>query len=349
MKEWSSLRIAMVFAGCFLGAGYVSGQEIRQYFAAYGKSGISGIIMAVILLTVLGIITMLAAKRCSIIEMDRLMVPWKIPPIRAFCAVETSLLLFVNIALMLAGCGALLNQLFGIPTALGTLAMCILSVLVAALGLRGIAGVYSALTPLVVLMTVDIAIAAISKYGFGTIVPSETQNAMLPFWWIGSLLFVSYNMFGAVPVYAPVGIQVKEEKTVYRGVILGGVALLIIALGSFTAMFTYPSCTKEELPMVALATSLHPLLGYAYGLLLLLAMFGVSISSIVALQLYGEERIPKLHKHKKAVICGIAVLAFGASFVGFSGLIGKVFPIFGYGGLLFLCGLVVRFLHTKKK
>ncbi len=348
MKQWSSLRIAVVFAGCFLGAGYVSGQEIWQFFASYGLGGIPGIFLAVLLMTVLGIIIMLCAKRCKIVEMDRLMIPWKIPALRTFCVAETSVLLFVNIALMVAGCGALLHQLFDIPTALGTLAMCILSVLVASLGLRGIANVYSALTPLIVLITLCVVFAALSRYGFGTVVPSEVKNPMMPFWWIGSLLFMSYNVFGAVPVFAPVGIEVQEEKKVRRGVICGGIALLVIALGSFTAMFTYLPCTKEELPMVALATKLHPMLGYVYGLLLLLAMFGVSISSIVALQIYGEERIPKLRKHKTAVLISIAVLAFCGSFVGFSGILGKVFPIFGYGGLFFLCGLVVRFVHSKK-
>ena len=32
MKRISLLRLGVVFAGCFLGAGYVSGQELWQFF-----------------------------------------------------------------------------------------------------------------------------------------------------------------------------------------------------------------------------------------------------------------------------------------------------------------------------
>ena len=35
-QKIGTLRLALTFAGCFLGAGYVSGQELWQYFGAFG-------------------------------------------------------------------------------------------------------------------------------------------------------------------------------------------------------------------------------------------------------------------------------------------------------------------------
>ena len=37
-QKIGTLRLALTFAGCFLGAGYVSGQELWQYFGAFGAS-----------------------------------------------------------------------------------------------------------------------------------------------------------------------------------------------------------------------------------------------------------------------------------------------------------------------
>ena len=34
MKPLNPLRLGMTFAGCFLGAGYVSGQELLQFLAS---------------------------------------------------------------------------------------------------------------------------------------------------------------------------------------------------------------------------------------------------------------------------------------------------------------------------
>ena len=36
MKKIGSLKLGLSFAGCFLGAGYVSGQELWQFFGSFG-------------------------------------------------------------------------------------------------------------------------------------------------------------------------------------------------------------------------------------------------------------------------------------------------------------------------
>ena len=44
-QKIGTLRLALTFAGCFLGAGYVSGQELWQYFGAFGARGLLGVVM----------------------------------------------------------------------------------------------------------------------------------------------------------------------------------------------------------------------------------------------------------------------------------------------------------------
>ena len=53
MKQIGGVRLALSLIGCFLGAGFVSGQEIWQYFAHYGRQGILGLAVAMTLLAVL--------------------------------------------------------------------------------------------------------------------------------------------------------------------------------------------------------------------------------------------------------------------------------------------------------
>ena len=49
-QKIGTLRLALTFAGCFLGAGYVSGQELWQYFGAFGGMGLPGLAAALALL-----------------------------------------------------------------------------------------------------------------------------------------------------------------------------------------------------------------------------------------------------------------------------------------------------------
>ena len=48
-RKESALRLGFTFAGCYLGAGYVSGQELWQFFGCFGWQGIAGLPPAVAL------------------------------------------------------------------------------------------------------------------------------------------------------------------------------------------------------------------------------------------------------------------------------------------------------------
>ena len=41
-KKLGIMQMALTFAGNFLGAGYVSGRELWQYFGVFGKKGLGG-------------------------------------------------------------------------------------------------------------------------------------------------------------------------------------------------------------------------------------------------------------------------------------------------------------------
>ena len=55
MKELKAIPLAFTYAGCFLGAGYVSGQELWQFFGSFGNWGYVGFVIAIGLFVMLGI------------------------------------------------------------------------------------------------------------------------------------------------------------------------------------------------------------------------------------------------------------------------------------------------------
>ena len=42
MKQIKTLTLAFTYVGCFLGAGFISGQELWQFFGAFGNWGYVG-------------------------------------------------------------------------------------------------------------------------------------------------------------------------------------------------------------------------------------------------------------------------------------------------------------------
>ena len=46
MKRITTLQLALSFVGVFLGAGFVSGQELWQFFACFGPAGLLGFLLS---------------------------------------------------------------------------------------------------------------------------------------------------------------------------------------------------------------------------------------------------------------------------------------------------------------
>lgn len=83
MNEMKTLPLAFTYVGVFLGAGFVSGPELWQFFGAFGNWGYVGFLLAAVLFTLFGILLVRLTQVAHTDEMDRLLVPWNIPWLRA--------------------------------------------------------------------------------------------------------------------------------------------------------------------------------------------------------------------------------------------------------------------------
>ena len=82
MKKISVLEIATVFTGSFLGAGFLSGQELLQFFGVFGGYGLAGMVLAIAAFCLFSLLVMDIAKRTGKTEFDRIIVPWELPWLR---------------------------------------------------------------------------------------------------------------------------------------------------------------------------------------------------------------------------------------------------------------------------
>ena len=119
MKKIGSFNLGLAFAGCFLGAGYVSGQELWQFFGSFGTKGVAGLLVAVALLFFTGIIMILLGRLTKLSEIDKIVVRRDRPLLRGAVTVLELLFLFGVGTIMSAGVGALLEQLFGLAPFIG--------------------------------------------------------------------------------------------------------------------------------------------------------------------------------------------------------------------------------------
>lgn len=349
MKEIKSLPLAFAYTGCFLGAGFVSGQELWQFFGSFGNWGYLGFLVAAVLFVVFGILLLRITQMTGIEDLDQLIVPWDVPWMRKIAGAVTGLFLLGVVIIMTAGVGAMLDQLFGIPAWIGDGLFVLLIACIAMAGVSGMVNAFSALVPLLVLATVLFAAASFGKFGTGDILhlTNVNTNPLMPNWLIAALTYVAYNILGAIGIITPLGKLIQRRSTVYVGITLGGIMLVGVAGSVLASLAVCLPAAEAEMPMVALGTYLNPLLGKIYGILLLLGMFCNALASLVGLLFYLEQKKPSLHHRKKLLLAISAVLIWLGSLGGFGTLVGTIFPIFGYISILFLVGLVIRYVRCR--
>ena len=164
--------MAFTFAGCLLGAGYVSGQELWQYFGSYGKIGLVGLVLSLILAGLSSWLVIWLSDNAKTGTVDRLIIRFDIPWLRAFVGVLFSLLYFVVAVIMFAGISSLCYQMFGINKVIGSAIATVLIMGTVYFGFDGMVKVFDMAVPVLV-------VAAIDGDSLGTVL-AQAKEAGIP-------------------------------------------------------------------------------------------------------------------------------------------------------------------------
>lgn len=346
MKE--VLRIAGAFVGVIVGAGFASGQEIMQFFTSFGTLGLLGAVISSALFVFLAMALATLGQQRASTSHKRV--------IHAICgrhlgvAVDAMItfFMFAITVVMLAGAGALLEQLAGIPQLWGSIAVTILTVTIVCMDIRKVIGFIGSITPLLVALVVIVAAAAIIG-GDADIDTLKAAAAEQPRgagnWFIAALLYVSYNIVAGAPFLVIMGGQTLDRKTALWGGVFGGLLLgalmLLIAGGMFARV---DDLGGVAMPMLLLASQLSPMLGVAMGI----AIFGMILNTAVGVLYSFSARIlePGTPRFRWGTIAA-GILAFLGSLFGFIQLVGTVYPFFGYLGFVLMVCTFIGWWRSK--
>ncbi len=337
----------MGFTGSLLGASFVSGQEIMQFFGVFGAYGLMAMPISIALFYMLGCAVMKTARKTGITEFDKIIIRKNIPWLRALFGFTFIFFLFGTVVIMTAGTGALLNQHFGIPTIIGSGIMAILLGIVALWEAKGVLTAFSITVPLMIVVGMTTGLFSFFQLQAESIIstPLSGSNPLLGNILFSTIAFVSYNMMAAISILVPISPDVEEERTIHKGMLQGIIQLSIVFLCILLPMVFFRTMLSDaELPMVALATMIYPILGTIYSFILFIGMFGSALSCLFG----AAYRIRKYKDYKLRPLIAIMIsIAFAASLVGFKELIGIVLPIAGYIGFFAMIGITRHYLSLS--
>lgn len=334
------LKIAATYTGTIIGAGFASGQEILRFFVAYGNDGLWGLIVAGCLFAWLGYIVMNLSFTLRAKGYYQLLYAVLGTKTGLLFDVLCALFLFGVLTVMLAGAGAV-TEAYDLSYQTGLVGLGTAALLTALQGIKGIARVNTTIMPLLALATITVGTYSLCYHGMASLPPSippQAELAVAPHWLLGCLLYVSYNTVVGSTILVPLGAGIRSRRIRLWGSLAGsGMLILLAGFVVLALVLHYPGILSSQVPMLDISSMQHSSLYVFYALILLIAMYTTSIACLYGCAVKLQE-VTRL----SFFVCCLSLVSAGliAGQVGFSQLIGLVFPVFGYLAFYFVLKLI---------
>lgn len=338
----SILKIAFVYIGTVMGAGFASGQEMLVFFAVHDKQGIYGIILTSLLFFVIGWIVLRLILEFQYTSYKDFISDITGEKIATIFEAIVIIFMFTCFSAMIAGCGALLKQKLEIPYIVGCLALSIICYFTFLYGTKGIVIINSFLAPVII---IGFFVLVIYIWFFNQVSTSATSSIVLQNNWVkSSVLYISYNIITAIVILITLHKYVTNKKIAFFSSLISGSFFGVVGVSIvIISIINYSQISSIEIPMVYLVSKYAIKLDQIYIIVLLAAIVTTAVSN--GHGILEKYRKNNLNKKKYSIILIISGFIFAQ--LGFSGLVSNVYPLFGYIGLFEILVIIIFFIKKR--
>ncbi len=356
-----SIKKVISFAGAFIafliGSGFATGQEIMQYFSAYGFKGIAGGIVVFLLFLYVGVSFITTGYEHKFPNGSDIFEYYCGKKIGKFYDYFSIVFIYMSFFVMIAGAGATLNQQYGLSTSFGGIILAVLAVITVVFGLGRIVDVIGKIGPVIVVMSIALGFSAIfqNMEGLkraGEIIPQLNLMKASTNWLYAALSYVGFCMLWLAAFMSSMGASANSKKEAALGAVFGAAAfsaaVIIVSLG---LLANIEKVAGSQIPSLIIASNIHPSVAVVYSLTVVAGIYTTAVPLLWTVSArIADEKTTKF----KAVT---AVLAAIGAVVGlkvpFDRLVNIVYVINGYVGILLLIIMVMKtvknYIMKKRK
>ena len=344
----SIIRIAGAYVAWVMGSGFATGQEILQFFTSYGYWSFALIALNLVGFLLIGPMILEAGQAHNKIEGHS--------HFRYFCGKKLGtfydwflpLSMFAGMVILISGAGATLEEYYGLNHYVGALIMAAAALIAYIVGFQRFVKVVSFIGPTIIVFMLIVGIVTVVRDHEGLAVVNDYTQQMeakqpVPWAWLSGLLYISYNLCGGSKYYTALGGTANTRKEAFWGALVGTIALMASILLMNSAMLTDIGNTAvQQVPTLYLTKKISYALGAVFSIILIMGIF----SSCSAMLWTISERFVVQGTRKSYIFAVCAcIAAFLLGLLPFAHLVGRVYTLLGYVGLIFsACVIYKRFI-----
>jgi len=341
-RNISVFKIAAMYVGAVIGAGFASGQEIMQFFTVYGIKGLWGVVVASLLLAYLGASILYLSVQYGtgnyLLLINNLTAPWVA---KIFDLLSMAMLL-AGLSVMLSGSGAVFSEYLKITAWPGVLFLLFIVNLVLTGGMTGVIRFNSWLVPVKLAAIIIVSLLVLVIFKGATPSPEGISSSFFVSpgnWFLSGVLYVSYNMILVLAVLSTLGDRVTSRRAVAGGVVGGVVLGIAVGVLLLAQLKLYPAIAGYKVPVLFMAGEIGDMFRIPVAILIWLAILTTAVANAHGL---AARFAPPGSLKYKLVGGGCTLLALPLARLDFDRLVGTIYPVFGYAGLLMMFVLLVN-------
>lgn len=348
------IAIGGAFMGFVIGSSFASGQECLQYFTGHGVWGSIGVgVIALILYVWFNVVIIEDGRNLKLKQTNKIFEFYLGKYLGTFCEWFTPIMLFLVYALMISAAGSTFEEYYGFNGNIGRIIMIVASLGTVLLGLKKLVQIIGYISPFLLIGIMIISIMAIAKNPQGikeadAVLNTIEVNSAFDNWFVSGLLYGAYTVTGVVPYLAGIGASsATNKKNALGGGLFGSSAFIIaVMILNFGLLANIGSVYSLEIPSLYVADQVSPLFGKIFAVMLILGIY----TTAVPMMFTACNRVSEDEKSKKYKIAAIvtAIVGFFGGQLSFSTMVGIIYPISGYVGLIIFAGMIYT-KYIKKR
>ena len=327
----NGLKIAFVYVGLVIGAGFASGREILEYFNMRSREGLLPVALAFLMFFMISYLILYKARELHISDFGEFVDAVSGRFSKIIKAVMYAFM-FCGFFVMLSAGGALFETGVGCDGKFGIVLLALVCFLVFSFDIKGIVMLNTVLVPF---MIAGITYLSVASLLYSSTPVSEFHNIKSSL--VSVVCYVSYNTITAGAVLVPL-YSILDKRSIKVGAVVGSGVLCILIFVIRTALNAYyDRILYSEMPMLDLAVMRGEIYQIIYTLVLFTSICTTAVSHGFGILSRFHFNTTKSRVIASAVFC-LAALPF--SDLNFSFLVSSLYSIFGYIGILWLVILV---------
>lgn len=333
-----------------MGAGFATGQEVVQYFTAFGINGVWGIAIAGGIMTLAGTVFLQLGSYFHASGHNAVFRKVSHPVISKMLDVAVIFTLFAVGFVMLAGAGSNMAQHFGWPTWVGSTLMMVLVLATGLLDVDKVSDVIGLLTPTIIIAVVVVLVYTLMNMPADPAAVIDTAShtdAPIGNWLVSALNYNGLALILAVSMSLVIGgDHVSPREAGWGGIVGGFVYAILLGIAGFVLLMGAGKIVGSDVSMLVLVNEMGDTTGILMAVVIFLMIFNTAIGMFYAL---GKRLSAGRENRTYPIFAAGTIAGYGMSFFGFKTLMNYVYPILGYLGMFMVFVLVIAWFRGLSK